>query len=326
MDVKSIYAALVAFFISLTLGPSAIRLMHWLRFGQTVRQEGPKTHLKKTGTPNMGGLLIILATFVAALLFAGSSTDVLYALLISLGYGLIGFLDDLIKAVKKRSLGLKARYKLLGQVILGLVLSFYLISSSSDLSIYIPFTDWSFELAPWMVVILVILVLTGSSNAVNLTDGLDGLAAGTSAIAAVAYALICLALGAEDLAVFAGAIVGACLGFIWFNSYPAQVIMGDSGAFFLGAAFGALSILTRTELFLVIIGGVFVIETLSDVIQVTYFRLTGGKRVFRMAPIHHHFELSGWPETKVVFRFWLIGFVFALLGLVAIVPLLRTIG
>lgn len=326
MDVKSIYAALVAFIISLVLGPSAIGLMHRLRFGQTVRQEGPKTHLKKTGTPNMGGLLIILATFVAALLFAGSSTDVLYALLISLGYGLIGFLDDLIKAVKKRSLGLKARYKLLGQVILGLVLSFYLISSSSDLSIYIPFTDWSFELAPWMVVILVILVLTGSSNAVNLTDGLDGLAAGTSAIAAVAYALICLALGAEDLAVFAGAIVGACLGFIWFNSYPAQVIMGDSGAFFLGAAFGALSILTRTELFLVIIGGVFVIETLSDVIQVTYFRLTGGKRVFRMAPIHHHFELSGWPETKVVFRFWLIGFVFALLGLVAIVPLLRTIG
>lgn len=326
MALRSIYAALAAFIISLALGPSAIRLMVRLRFGQTVRQEGPKTHLKKTGTPNMGGLLIILAAFAATLLFAGSSSDILYAMLVSLGYGLIGFADDLIKAIKRRSLGLKARYKLLGQVVLGLILSLYLINSGSDLSIYIPFTSLSFELAPWMLVVLVVLVLTGSSNAVNFTDGLDGLAAGTSAIAAAAYALICLALGAGDLAVYASAIVGACLGFIWFNSYPAQVIMGDSGAFFLGAAFAALAILTRTELFLVIIGGVFVMETLSIMIQVSYFRLTGGKRVFRMAPIHHHFELSGWPETKVVFRFWLIGFVFALLGLVAIVPLLRTIG
>lgn len=326
MILQCIYAVLVAFIVLLILGRPAIRLMHQLRFGQTVRQEGPKTHLKKTGTPNMGGILIIFATFVAVLLFAGFSTDVLYALLISLGYGLIGFLDDLIKAVKRRSLGLKARHKLVGQLILGIVLALYLLNSRSDLSIYIPFTDRTLVLAPWMAVVLVILVLTGSSNAVNLTDGLDGLAAGTSAIAAVAYALICLALGANDLAVFASAIVGACLGFIWFNSYPAQVIMGDSGAFFLGAAFGVLSILTRTELFLAIIGGVFVIEALSDIIQVTYFRLTGGKRIFRMAPIHHHFELVGWPETKVVFRFWLIGFVFALLGLAAIVPLLQSMG
>lgn len=264
----------------------------------------------------MGGILIVAATTVSALVFTRGHVKVLYGLLAMLGFALIGLIDDFIIVVAKRSLGLRARYKLVGQIILGIAVSLYALSSPElGSTILIPFTGKALGLSPWVFVVLATTTIVGTANAVNFTDGLDGLAAGTTAIAAVAYALMAIGLNDWELAAFAAAIAGACLGFTWFNAHPAQVIMGDTGSLGLGAALGVLAILTRTELFLVIIGGVFVIETLSIILQVSYFRLTGGRRIFRMAPLHHHFELAGWPETKIVFRFWILAFVFAVLGL-----------
>ncbi len=323
MDLRTVYAAVTAFLIALASGPVVIAYLRKLKFGQTIRTEGPKEHLKKTGIPTMGGVLIILATTLAALLFRGDSDAVIYALLATVGYGLIGLIDDFIIVVKKRSLGLRARDKLLGQIVLAVLLGLYMLQGSQGTAIYIPFTRSILQPPAWLYLFLVVGVMTGSANAVNLTDGLDGLAAGSTAIAAVAYAIICLALGRWDLAIFAAAIAGACLGFSWYNSHPAQVFMGDTGSLGLGAALGAISILTGTQLFLVIIGGLFVIETLSVMMQVTYFRLTGGRRIFRMSPLHHHFELAGWAEPKVVFRFWMIGFLFAILGLLGLPAILR---
>lgn len=323
MDLRIIYAAVAAFTVTLVSGPVAIAYLRRLKFGQTVRNEGPKEHLKKTGIPTMGGVLIILATSLASLVFAGRSPMVVYALLMTVGYGLIGLLDDFIIVIKKRPLGLRARQKLIGQVAFGVVLGLYMLQKGGGTGVYIPFTDRVLDLPSWLYLVFVVGVMTASANAVNLTDGLDGLAAGTTAIAAVAYALICVALEQIDLAVFAAAIAGACLGFSWYNSHPAQVFMGDTGSLGLGAALGAISVLTGTQLFLVIVGGLFVIETLSVMLQVTYFRLTGGRRIFRMSPLHHHFELAGWAESKVVFRFWIVGFMFAILGLLGLPPILR---
>ena len=311
-----LYAALLAFLIALIAGPTLIRFLRRLKFGQTVRTDGPQTHLKKSGTPTMGGILIVPAAAISTMLLAGADLKVNYCLLATIGFSLIGLIDDYIIVVAKRPLGLKARHKLLGEIILGLVISMFALTAP-DLGpvLAVPFSGQLLTLPPWLFVIVATGAVVGSANAVNFTDGLDGLAAGTTAIASVAYALLCIGLGEWNLAAFAAAIAGACLGFAWFNAHPAQVIMGDTGSLGLGAALGAMAVVTSTELFLVIIGGVFVIETLSVMLQVSYFRLTGGRRIFRMAPLHHHFELKGWPETKVVFRFWLIGFVFAVIGL-----------
>ncbi len=311
-----LYAALLAFLIALIAGPTLIRFLRRLKFGQTVRTDGPQTHLKKSGTPTMGGILIVPAAAISTMLLAGADLKVNYCLLATIGFSLIGLIDDYIIVVAKRPLGLKARHKLLGEIILGLVISMFALTAP-DLGpvLAVPFSGQLLTLPPWLFVIVATGAVVGSANAVNFTDGLDGLAAGTTAIASVAYALLCIGLGEWNLAAFAAAIAGACLGFTWFNAHPAQVIMGDTGSLGLGAALGAMAVVTSTELFLVIIGGVFVIETLSVMLQVSYFRLTGGRRIFRMAPLHHHFELKGRPETKVVFRFWLIGFVFAVIGL-----------
>ncbi|NMB46288.1 MAG: phospho-N-acetylmuramoyl-pentapeptide-transferase [Firmicutes bacterium] len=311
-----LYAALLAFLIALVSGPPLIEFLRRLKFGQSIRVDGPKSHLKKAGIPTMGGILIVAATAISTLLLSKGHVAVLYCLLATLGFSLIGLVDDFIIVVAKRSLGLRARYKLLGQIVLGLVISLYALASPElGPVILIPFSHQAMILPPWLFVLTATAAMVGSANAVNFTDGLDGLAAGTTAVAAVAYILLCISLGEWELAAFAAAIAGACLGFTWFNAHPAQVIMGDTGSLGLGAALGALAVLTRTELFLVIIGGVFVLETLSVILQVLYFRLTGGRRIFRMAPLHHHFELKGWPETKVVFRFWIMAFVFAVLGL-----------
>lgn len=316
MLITTLYAALLAFFIALLAGPPVIAFLRRLRFGQSVRQDGPKTHLKKAGTPTMGGILIVAASTISTLILTPGHVAVRFCLLATLGFALIGFIDDFIIVVAKRSLGLRARYKLFGQVLLGLAISLYAVNSPDiGSSILVPYTGQALNLSPWLFVVLATVTMVGTANAVNFTDGLDGLAAGTTAVAAVAYALICIGLEQWELATFAAAIAGACLGFTWFNAHPAQVIMGDTGSLGLGAAMGALAIFTRTELFLAVIGGVFVIETLSVILQVAYFRLTGGKRIFRMSPLHHHFELMGWPETKVVFRFWILAFVFAVLGL-----------
>lgn len=313
------YAGILAMAMVLVLGPSTITCLRRLKFGQSVREDGPQTHLKKTGIPTMGGILIVAAFSSSAALLAPSGGQLPWALAATLGYFLIGVTDDLLIIVRRRSLGLKARHKLFWQCVVGFGLA-YVVATTPGLgpTVAIPGGLGAIELPVWAYTVLAgLIVMVGAANAVNLTDGLDGLAAGAVAIAAVAYALIALALGAADLAAFSAAVAGACLGFIWFNAPPAQVFMGDAGSLALGAAVGSLALLTKQEVLLGVIGGLFVLETLSVMIQVVSFRLSG-RRVFRMAPLHHHFELLGWPESKVVARFWLVSVAFALAGLLLV--------
>lgn len=311
---RTLLIVIAAFFLCLFLGPSIINWLRYLKFGQSIRQEGPQSHLQKAGIPTMGGLIILSALTITILVFVGNNSQALLCLGVTLGYGLIGFIDDFIIVVKKRSLGLNARQKLLGQILISGILGIYVwFNPSLSREVLLPFTNLSIDLG-YLYIPFVILVLIGTSNAVNLTDGLDGLAAGTTAIALLAYLFITFSLGNFGLAAFSAALLGACLGFLWFNCHPAQVFMGDTGSLALGGALASIAVLTGTEIFLLFIGGIFVIETLSVIIQVTSFKLTG-KRIFRMSPIHHHFELAGWKETKVVGRFYLLAIFFALLGL-----------
>jgi len=314
-----LFGALTAFVVVVLIGPGIIRYLTKLKFGQNVRVDGPRRHLQKAGTPTMGGIMILIGLVFAALVLGKNSSHLLFALFITAAYGAIGFLDDLLIIVTRSSLGLKARQKLFGQIFIAVLVALYALSRDDiGTAVLIPFTETTIELPVVVYVLLTLGVMLGTTNAVNLTDGLDGLAAGAVAIAAASYGVIGYLLDSVDLAVFAGSLVGACLGFVWFNSHPAAVFMGDTGALALGAALGITAILTRTPFHLAIVGGLFVIETLSDIIQVVYFRLTKGKRFFKMAPLHHHFELSGWEEPKIVARFWLIGLFFALLGLLAV--------
>ena len=308
------YAAALSFAVALALGPLILPLLRKLKFGQSIREEGPKGHYAKAGTPTMGGVLILTALTAASLVFAGDSRELWLVLFVTIGHGIIGFLDDYIKVALKRSLGLKARQKLVGQILIAAVLAYAataLFGRGTDL--WIPFVGTQVELGLFYYV-LIFLVLVGTTNAVNLTDGLDGLAAGTGMIASLAYACIAFYFGHASLAVFCMALAGACLGFLRYNVHPASVFMGDTGSLAIGGALAAVAVMTKTELLLVVVGGVFVVEALSVIIQVISFKSTG-KRVFRMSPIHHHFELSGWAETKVVKVFWLAGAICALLGL-----------
>ncbi|MDI6870245.1 MAG: phospho-N-acetylmuramoyl-pentapeptide-transferase [Bacillota bacterium] len=313
---RVLYAGLLALAIVLGLGPVTIAYLRRLKFGQAVRTDGPQSHLKKSGIPTMGGLLLVAAFMVATVLVAPPGGRLSLALAATAGYFFVGLTDDLLIVVRRRPLGLKARHKLFWQCLFGFGVA-YAVAVSPELGPRLSVPGWSgtIDLPVWAYTLFSgLVIMAGTANAVNLTDGLDGLAAGAVTIAAVAYALIALGRGAVDLAVFAGAVAGACLGFIWFNAPPAQVFMGDTGSLALGGALGSLALLTKAELWLALIGGLFVLETLSVTIQVVFFRLTG-RRVFRMAPLHHHFELLGWPESKVVARFWLIALVFALAGL-----------
>jgi len=312
------YAAGLALVIALALGPVLIPILRRLKFGQSIREDGPQRHLAKAGTPTMGGVLILVALTVPSLIFAGKDPRVWLALFITLGHGLIGFLDDFIKVVLKRNLGLKAKQKLLGQVIMAVALAFIATTYfGRGTDLWIPFLGVTLDFGP-LYYVLIFLVLIGTTNAVNLTDGLDGLAAGTTIIAASAYAVIALSFGQQPLAVFCVSLAGAVLGFLRYNAHPAKVFMGDTGSLALGGALAAVAVLTKTELLLIIVGGVFVIETLSVIIQVLSFKSTG-RRVFKMSPIHHHFELSGWSETKVVTVFWLAGVFFAVVALMVLV-------
>ena len=312
------YAAGLALVIALALGPVLIPILRRLKFGQSIREDGPQRHLAKAGTPTMGGVLILVALTVPSLIFAGKDPRVWLALFITLGHGLVGFLDDFIKVVLKRNLGLKARQKLLGQVIMAVALAFIATTYfGRGTDLWIPFLGVTLDFGP-LYYVLIFLVLIGTTNAVNLTDGLDGLAAGTTIIAASAYAVIALSFGQQPLAVFCVSLAGAVLGFLRYNAHPAKVFMGDTGSLALGGALAAVAVLTKTELLLIIVGGVFVIETLSVIIQVLSFKSTG-RRVFKMSPIHHHFELSGWSETKVVTVFWLAGVFFAVVALMVLV-------
>ncbi|NOU76121.1 phospho-N-acetylmuramoyl-pentapeptide-transferase [Paenibacillus sp. LMG 31458] len=303
----------VAFVLSLIMGPLFIPILRRMKFGQQIREDGPQGHLKKQGTPTMGGVIILLALALATLRFADKNTDLLILLIASLGYGLVGFLDDYIKIIFKRSLGLTAKQKLFGQLLISAIVCYLLVMQGHSTDLYIPFVSFHFN-PGWLYFPLMAILMLGASNAVNFTDGLDGLLAGTSAIAFGAYTVIAMNNTQPEAAIFSAAMVGAVLGFLVFNAHPAKVFMGDTGSLGIGGGLVAVAILTKAELLLAIVGGVFLVEILSVVIQVVSFK-TRGKRVFKMSPIHHHFELVGWSEWRVVITFWVVGLVLAVLGL-----------
>ncbi|MEX1030344.1 MAG: phospho-N-acetylmuramoyl-pentapeptide-transferase [Paenibacillaceae bacterium] len=303
----------VAFLLSIILGPLFIPLLRKLKFGQQIRSEGPQGHQKKQGTPTMGGIIILLALTLAYLRFSDKGQEFYILLVATLGFGLIGFLDDYIKIVFKRSMGLSARQKLIGQLFFSAVICWLLYDSGHDTSIY--FTPFHFALdLHWFYYPFIVIFILGFTNAVNFTDGLDGLLSGTAAIAFGALTIIALYRTEPEVAMFSAAMIGAVLGFLIFNAHPAKIFMGDTGSLGIGGGLVAVAILTKTEILLVLIGGIFVLEILSVVIQVISFKTTG-KRVFKMSPIHHHFELSGWSEWRVVITFWSVGLVFACLGI-----------
>ncbi len=288
----------------------------WARrhgWGQVIREEGPKDHLSKAGTPTMGGLVLILAGLLAGL-WNVTSADAWMLRFVFIGCAALGFVDDLSKVLKKRNLGLKARHKLAAQAIIGVLLGAWLVYFKGRTGISLPIVG--FVGSAWLVWASALFITAGASNAVNLTDGLDGLAGSTGAAALLGYTAVLAGIGMPELAVCAAGLAGACLGFLWFNSYPARVFMGDTGSLGLGGALAALALLSGTEWLLAIIGGVFVMEALSVIIQVTYFKLTGGKRVFRMSPIHHHFELGGLHEVQVTSRLALMGVMLAICGII----------
>lgn len=312
-------AAATAFAIALLLGPTTIAYLRRLRVGQQVRDDGPRSHQGKAGTPTMGGVLIVFAATAACVAFAPSWRQLPYGLAVMVGYGLIGLADDGLKVIYRRSLGLRAREKLLGQLLLAGVLAAYgLADPGLGPHLRVPFSTQGWDVPAWLYAALTVGAVIGTANAVNLTDGLDGLAAGATAIASFSMAAIAWMVGNGEAALLAAAVGGACLGFSWYNAHPAQVFMGDTGSLALGAALAAVAVLTRTQLFLLLVGGLFVIETVSVAVQVAFFRLTGGRRLLRMSPLHHHFELGGWAEPQVVTRFWLIGLVCGTVGVLAL--------
>lgn len=321
---RAMSASVLAMVLVLALGPFFIGWLRRNAFGQNIREEGPEGHKTKEGTPTMGGVLIWFAVIVSFLIFSRLSVASLTVMIAALGNALIGFIDDWTKIARKRSLGLAARAKLPLQLILSLFVGFVALRFAGiDTRIDIPFVTYQLELGTVGFYALIFLTVAGFSNAVNLTDGLDGLAAGSSAIVLVAMAGIAFIIGrnahdpgVSDLMVVAGCIGGACLGFLWFNTFPADIFMGDTGSLGLGGAIAGLAVLTRTELVLVIIGGLFVVETLSVVAQVVSFKLFR-RRVLLMAPLHHHFELKAWSEAKIIVRFWIITAVFAGAGFAA---------
>ena len=302
-----------AFIVCALIGPVLIPYLHKLKFGQSIRECGPASHMKKSGTPTMGGLMI-LAALVLALCWGNFTPHVLMALVLTLGHALIGFLDDYIKVVMKRNLGLTAKQKFLLQFILAGAYVYFAETHLQNTTLWVPLLDVTFDFG-WAYYALAFILLVGTTNAVNLTDGLDGLVSFVSVPVTLAFAFIAYMQGMLDVSGFALGLTGACLGFLLFNRHPAQVFMGDTGSLALGGGVAALALLTHTELLLVIIGGIYVAEATSVIIQVAYFRLTGGKRFFRMAPLHHHFELGGWKEVKVVECFTIVSFLLSAVGL-----------
>lgn len=308
----SIFAFLFALFLSLFLGLALVPLFRRLHLAQQIRAEGPQRHFEKAGTPTFGGLIFLIALAFTVLFLNGLEERSLSLLFLTLGFALLGFLDDLLKVVRRHPLGLRARFKFGGQLLLAFFFTLFAVLAGRGTAVALPF-GLNLELGPYYF-LFALLVIGGASNAVNLSDGLDGLAAGCTFLAALAYLALAQRAGDNTAAVFSAALAGGCLGFLFFNFYPARIFMGDTGALALGAALGGLAVVTRTELLLLVIGGVFVLETLSVILQVASFRLFR-RRLFRMSPLHHHFELKGWAETKVVGLFWLLSFFCALAGL-----------
>ncbi len=312
---KLLIAGAIAAGVVIMLAPICIPILHRLKFGQSIRAEGPKSHQVKSGTPTMGGIFLITGIVAATLIQADWNAEIFLALFILLGHFILGFIDDYLKVVRKHNQGLLARYKLAGQILIVIVTTFVASELLIDFNptIWLPVVNVTIDAGGWYVPFL-FFVVVGASNAVNLTDGLDGLASGCMAIAASCYAVICILTGHNDLAIFCAATVGACVGFLRFNFHPAKVFMGDTGSLALGGAFAAVGILSRTEVLLAVVGFVFVCEALSVILQVISFKSTG-KRIFRMSPLHHHFELGGWSEVKVVFVFWAVGLIAGVVGL-----------
>ena len=329
---RSIFAVLTALLITLFIGTWFIRKLKAMQVGQYIREDGPQSHFSKAGTPTMGGLMIIFTALTATLLWAELANPYIWLLvLVILGFGLIGFYDDYLKVVKKHNHGLSGRAKLLTQTVVALVVALWLFYTPGfNTTLTFPFFK---QLQPdlgWGFIPLAVFIIVGAANAVNLTDGLDGLAIGPVTIAAGIYMIFCYLAGNKviaaylqipyirgvgELSIFLGAIVGAGVGFLWFNAYPAQVFMGDVGALALGGVLGTVALATKQEFLLAIVGGIFVVEALSVIIQVCFFKVSNGKRVFRMAPLHHHFELKGWPEPKVIVRFWILSLILGLVSL-----------
>ena len=311
------YTAIIGFLIVVILGPIFIPMLTKFKFGQTVRDDGPQTHLQKNGTPTMGGVIMIIAILITGLTRAKISQGLIVGLICIVGFGFVGFLDDFIKIKMKRSLGLKAYQKIILQFALALFVSYYQYSASpSATQMMVPFTDIVINLGPLYVPIMMFVII-GTVNAVNLTDGLDGLASGVTLIVSIFFMMLAISVGNSDVGILAAATGGACLGFLGFNSYPAKVFMGDTGSMALGGAVVAFAVLTNSVLLIPIVGGIYFAEAISVIIQVASFKLTG-KRVFKMAPIHHHFEQCGWPETRVVFVFWITTVVLAWIGIIAV--------
>lgn len=333
LTLRAILGTLTALTLSLVLGPGIIRRLSMHRVGQVVRDDGPRSHFSKAGTPTMGGMLIIIAVLLSTLLWSDLSNRYVWlVLIVTVGFGAIGYWDDYRKLVLKHSRGMPARQKYLLQSLLGFGAAFYLYYTAKlpvETELVMPFfKNLSFAMGPFFI-IFTYLVIVGSSNAVNLTDGLDGLAIMPSVMISIAlgifayvtgnfhystYLAIPFVPGTGEIVVFCGSLVGAGLGFLWFNTYPAQVFMGDVGALALGAALGIIAVIVRQEIVFFFMSGIFVLETMSVILQVGSYKLTG-KRIFKMAPIHHHFELKGWPEPRVIVRFWIITFVLVLCGL-----------
>ena len=313
------YIAMIAFLIVVILGPIFLPMLRRFKFGQTVRDDGPQSHLQKNGTPTMGGVMMIIAILITGLTRAKVDSDLLVGLICITGFGFVGFLDDFIKIKMKRSLGPKAYQKIILQFALAFFVSYYQYTASpSATQVMVPFTDYVINLGPLYVPIMMFIII-GTVNAVNLTDGLDGLAGGLSLIAFLSFGIITWGStwieGYQEIAIFCFILVGSILGFLIYNTYPAKVFMGDTGSLSLGATLAAVAILTEHELSLAVIGGVFVIEALSSIIQLTAIKKFG-KKVFLMTPIHHHFEKLGWVETDIVKLFWVAGLVLAMSGII----------
>ena len=314
---------LIAFVISAVLGPIVIPWLHRLKFGQFIREEGPKAHQKKSGTPTMGGIIFLLAAMIASLFFVKEYPKIIPVMFTTLGFGIIGFLDDYIKVVKKRNLGLTEIQKLVLQFIVTAVFAFYLIKYSGvGTKMLVPFTGglengYYLDLPMWLFIPGLFIIMLGTVNGTNLTDGLDGLLSNVTVLVAAFFMVVAVAVG-SGLHPVAGAVMGALLGFLLFNAHPAKVFMGDTGSLALGGFVASMAYMMNMPIFIAIVGLIYLVEILSDILQVTYFKATHGKRIFKMAPIHHHFELCGWAETKVVAVFTIVTAVLCLIGFLAL--------
>lgn len=328
---RTIYATLTAFLICFIMGPWVIKTLREKQIGQYIRKAGPESHFDKAGTPTMGGIMILAAIIISTLMWADLGNRYVWIIILStIGFTAIGFTDDYLMQIQKRNKGLSARGKIILQILLALLIG-WLTYSTPEFStkVTIPFMkNVTPDLGVWYI-LFAAFVIVGTSNAVNLTDGLDGLAIGPVIISAVTYMVFAYVSGhikiagylqithvplGGEITIICGAIAGAGVGFLWFNSYPAQIFMGDTGSIPLGAILGTIAVITKQEILLVIVGGLFVIEAMSVILQVSYFKLTKGKRIFKMAPLHHHFELKGWPEPKVIVRFWIVSIMMALIA------------